>query len=122
MSSPDRVRSVVRLWLWLFAFTKLVLMVETVWSSVAWDSSELEMSFERVYVQRGERGALGDPVEEGEARRSCIRAFFLLSWRIGPRAGEDLQTLWAEVVLVRHGPTGRLRRLSQDGHVLMPSS
>lgn len=77
------------------------------------------MSSERGYVQRGVRRALGEPVE---ARRSGIRAFFLLSWRIGPRAGVALQRLGSGVVLVWHEATGRLRRLSQDGHVSMPSS
>lgn len=88
----------------------LMLVVETFWSSVAWDTSEQEMSFER--EQTGERSALGEPVGEGEARWSCIRAFFLLSWRIEPRAGEYLQMLEAGILLMRHGPTGRLRRLS----------
>lgn len=97
-------------------------MAEPFWFSAAWDWWKLEMSFESGYVESGERRALGEASEEGEARRSCIRAFFLLSWRIGPRAGEASQTLGAGVILMRHGPTGRLRRLSQEGHVLMPSS
>lgn len=75
------------------------------------------MSFERECVR--ERAA-GAPGEEGEASWSCIRAFFLLSWRAGPRTGEALQRLG--VVLVRRGSAGRLRRLSQDGHVSIPTS
>lgn len=80
------------------------------------------MSFEGGYVERGERRALDESVEEGEAGCSCIRAFFLFSWRFGRRAGEALQISGARVLLVRHGPTDRLRRLSHDGHVLMSSS
>lgn len=120
MSSPDRVKSVVRLR--LFALTMFPLVVATLWSPAAWDSPEVETSFTQVCVQRGETSELGESLEEGEARRSCIRAFFLLSWRKGPRAGEGLQMLMAEFVLVRQEPSGRLRRLSQDGHVLTPSS
>ena len=69
-----------------------------------------------------QRGALDELVEEGGARRSCMTPFFLLSWRIGPGAGEASRALRSRVGSVRHGPTGRLRRLSQDGHVPMPSS
>lgn len=54
----------------------------------------------------------GESMEEGEARRSCVKAFFLLSWRVGPRAGEGTKTSGAAVVLLRQGPAGELRRLS----------
>lgn len=99
-----------------------VLVVATFWSPAARDSSTVETSFAQVCVQRGEKSELEESVEKGEARRSCIRAFFLLSWRIGPRAGEGLQMFMAEVVLVGQEPSVRLRRLFQDGHVLTPSS
>lgn len=63
-------------------------------------------------------------MEEGEARRSCVRAFFLLSWRVGPRVGEEMQVLAPEDVLLRlpEVPAATLKRLSQDGHVVTPSS
>lgn len=50
----------------------------------------------------------GESVEEGEARRSCVKAFFLLSWRVGARAADGMKTSGAAVVL----PAGKLRRLS----------
>lgn len=71
-----------------------------------------------------EGGPTGEPMEEGEARRSCVRAFFLLSWRVGPRVGEEMQVLAPEDVLLRlpEVPAATLNRLSQDGHVVTPSS
>lgn len=63
----------------------------------------------------------GKSEEEEEAKRSCIRAFFLLSCRVGPRADEALQGSEDGVILVER-PAGRLRRLSHDAHATTHSS
>lgn len=104
----------------VFAFTSLPLVTWLLWSPVSWESS----SFGRANGRSVEDGPISEPMEEREARRSCIRAFFLLSWRVGPRAGEEVQVSAPDDVLLRlpEVPAGTLKRLSQDGHVATPSS
>lgn len=52
---------------------------------------------------------MGESGEDVVSRHNCFRAFFLLSGHVGPAAGE------AEL-------SGRLRRLSHDGHAATPLS
>lgn len=61
-----------------------------------------------------EAGPAVEPMEDGEAKQSCVRAFFLLSWRAGPWAGEEMQVFALEDVLLRlpDVPEVLLNRLS----------
>lgn len=96
--SPDSVRKVVRLW----PLAEWVFMLSLLWpgDTVTWSLRCLQ----------------GDGAD-GEDRLSCVRAFFLLNCLVWLRGGNT----WAGLVLVGCESTGRLRRLSQEGHTITSS-